>query len=119
MTDVKVGVKFAKKRSKIIYSCLAPDVSGAITGGEHTLLLSNQCTLQELRLRVAAEQVHRCLNNKGIVLDLINYLISAPEQGLQCLVWGTHSLLLQAPACSGSCYTVKRSPGSVLLMESM
>lgn len=107
-----------KKGQKSIYSSLAPDVSGAITGGEHTLLLSNQCTLQ-VRLRVAAEQVHRCLNNKEIVLDLINYFISAPEQGLQCLVWGTHTLLLQAPACSGSCYTVKRSPGSVLLMESM
>lgn len=52
---------------------------------EHTLLLSHQCRLQELR-RVAAEQVYRCHHNKGIVLDLTNYFISAPEEGLQCLV---------------------------------
>lgn len=60
---------------------------------EHTLLLSKQWRLQ-VRLRVAAEQVYRCLSNKGMVLDLTNYFISAPEEGLQCLVWGSQTLLL-------------------------
>lgn len=59
---------------------------------EHTLLLSNQWRLQVLRLRVAAKQVYRCLNNKGIVLDLTNYFISAPEEGLQCLLTSTKLL---------------------------
>lgn len=61
---------------------------------EHIRLLFNQGRLQEVRLRVAAEQVCRCLNNKGIVLDLTNYFISAPEEGLQCLMWGSQTLLL-------------------------
>lgn len=61
---------------------------------ELTLLLSNQCGLHEVRLRVAAELAYRCLNNKGTVLDLTNYFISAPEEGLQCLVWGSQTLLL-------------------------
>lgn len=61
---------------------------------EHTLLLCNQWRLQELRLTVAAEQVYRCPNKKGIMLDLTNHFISAPEEGLQCLVWGSQTLLL-------------------------
>lgn len=59
---------------------------------EHTLLLSNQWRLQVGRLRVAAKQIYRCLNNKGMVLDLTNYFISAPEEGLQCLLTSTKLL---------------------------
>lgn len=60
---------------------------------EYTLILSKQWRLQEVRLRVAAEQVYRCLTKEGTVLDLTNYFISAPEEGRQCLVWGSQTLL--------------------------
>lgn len=63
---------------------------------EHTLLLSHQWRLQEVRLRGAAELVYRCLTNKGMLLDLTNHFISAPEEGLQCLVWGSQPLLLRS-----------------------
>lgn len=61
---------------------------GQLQVAELTLLLSDQ-----RRLRLA----YRCLNHKGMVLDVTNYFISAPEEGLQCLVWGSQTLPLTSP----------------------
>lgn len=83
-------MKLAKKGQHTIRWSLVYDVFGTITGGSAQSHWSIDFSLVQVRLRAAAEELYRCLNNKEITLDLTNHFSSSPEKGLQWVMWESH-----------------------------